>query len=192
MACTTNIKPKIKVRVRNVWYEPDLSPEGIYLCPMPQPPPVPKGVLWFTNLKPHERLFYHQTLNSVRKSKRFIATPEIPRDSLDFQLQARYDHSREVFPERVDTLLQRETCPYQRIEGCGPDSIVELATFRVLKNVKAVELPSSDQQDHPLKIGGMKEKISPHSVKLINSGVHTQLVNNGFSRQTGDGNFFRY
>ncbi|XP_053961319.1 protein CFAP276 [Anastrepha ludens] len=192
MSRNINIMPKMKIRIRNAWYEPDLSSEGIYLCPMPQPPPSPAGALWSTNLKPHERLFYHQTLNSVRQSKRFIATPQIPRDSLDFRLQARYDHSHEIFPEPVDTVLQRETCAYQRIDGDSQDNIVELKSFRVLQNVKTVQLPASDAQDHPLKIGGIKEKISPHSVKLINSGVHSQLVNNGFSRQTGDGNFFRY
>ncbi|XP_069963606.1 protein CFAP276 [Bactrocera oleae] len=191
MNCKSNKMATVKIRVRNVWYEPDLSTEGIYLCPMPQPPQAPAGALWFTNLKPYERLFYHQTLNSVRKSKRFLATPEIPSDSLDFQLQSRYDHSSEIFPERVDTLLQRETCACERTDDAA-DGTVELSTFRVLKNVKTVQLPAGDNQDHPLKIGGIKEKISPHSVKLINSGVHTQLVNNGFSRQTGDGNFFRY
>ncbi|XP_067626114.1 protein CFAP276 [Eurosta solidaginis] len=188
---------KVKIRVRNAWYEPDLTSEGIYLCPMPQPPPAPKGVLWFAHLKPFERLYYHQTLNSVRKSKRFMSTPDIPKDSLDFQLQARYDHSNEVFPDRVDVFLQRETCPYERVSNgtgaaCDATDCIELPSFRVLRNVKTVQVASGDSQDHPLKIGGIKEKISPHSVKLINSGVHKQLVNNGFSRQTGDGNFFRY
>ncbi|CAD6999826.1 uncharacterized protein C1orf194 homolog [Ceratitis capitata] len=191
MNCKNNQMSKVKVRVRNVWFEPDLSTEGIYLCPMPQPPQVPAGGLWFADLKPYERLFYHQTLNSVRKSKRFLATPEIPCDSLDFQLQSRYDHSREIFPERVDTLLQKETCPCQPTDDETGD-IMELTTFRVLKNVKTVQVSAGDKHKHPLKIGGIKEKISPHSVKLINSGVHNQLVNNGFSRQTGDGNFFRY
>lgn len=40
--------------------------------------------------------------------------------------------------------------------------------------------------------GGIQDKKSPHSVKLINSGPHSQLVNNGYSRQPADGNFFRY
>lgn len=46
--------------------------------------------------------------------------------------------------------------------------------------------------DHPVRIGGLVARNSPHSVKLINSAPHTHLTNPGYSRQTLDGNVFRY
>lgn len=194
------------LRVRNYSYAPYLEKEGRLICPLPAPPNIDPHREWYANLKPHERLFYHQTLASVRRCKRFIATSQIPKDALDFQLQSRYMHSREIFPELVDYVLQAETC------SAMP------TTFRVLRNTRDVKLEKPESIGHPLKIGkkylaeylifhdngvdlfcislflkgGTKEKISPHSVKLINSGPHTQLVNNGYSRQPADGNFFRY
>ncbi|KAL9924769.1 SR family splicing factor SC35 isoform 1-T2 [Glossina fuscipes fuscipes] len=195
-----NIRRTEMMRVRNYSYAPYLEREGEFACPMPKPPDLESRKEWYTGLKPYERLFYHQTLSSVRASKRFLPTNKIPKDSLDFRLQSRYIHSNEVFPERVDTVLQTETC------SKTPQ------TFRVLRNTKDILVDKPELIGHPLRIGtktdfrnlllfhrierfllgGMREKISPHSVKLINSGPHTQLVNNGYSRQTADGNFFRY
>lgn len=40
--------------------------------------------------------------------------------------------------------------------------------------------------------GGLKERISHNSVKLACSGQHTSLTNPGYSRQSGDGNYFYY
>ncbi|KAI8118674.1 hypothetical protein FF38_07087 [Lucilia cuprina] len=168
------------LRVRNHSYAPYLEREGRLICPMPKPNNIESNKTWHANLKAHERLYYHQTLASVRGCKRFMATTKIPKDSLDFQLQSRYVHSRDYFPEKVDFVLQVETC--QRFPQ----------TFRVLRNTRDIPLEQPELIGHPLKIGGLKEKLSPHSVKLINSGPHTQLVNNGYSRQPADGNFFRY
>lgn len=169
------------LRIRNYSYAPHLEREGRLICPVPSPPNVdPYNPNWYVNLKPHERLFYHQTLSSVRQCKRFVPTSKIPKDSLDFKLQSRYIHSREYFSEMVDYVLQVETC--QKVPN----------TFRVLRNTREIMVEPAEKMGHPLKIGGIKEKFSPHSVKLINSGPHTQLVNNGYSRQPADGNFFRY
>ncbi|XP_055920678.1 uncharacterized protein LOC129952218 [Eupeodes corollae] len=166
------------LKIRNTSYKPNLENEGQLIQPLPCPPPQKTKGIWFQELKPHERLFYHQTLNSVRKSIRYCANPNIPRDYLDFNLQSRYHHAEELFPEKVDTVLQRETICEE--------------TFRVLRNTKNVIVKNPDPLGHPLVISGIKEKISPHSVKLINSGHRTQLTNNGFSRQPADGNFFHY
>ncbi|KAH8378180.1 hypothetical protein KR093_009886, partial [Drosophila rubida] len=213
----------INQTAKNDSYEPDLRMEGTYICRMPQPPaPSKPGDSWHGHLKPHERLFYHQTMSSVRYSKRFRGNVNIPKDSLDLQLQSRYDHGRETFPDKIDVLMQRDTCPAmmswsaphgQREVG----AVSKLNLFRVLRNTRVVRVKMEDALGHPLSIGtrhkthqtiskdcdllyfplcplagGIKEKIHPSSVKLICSGVHTQLVNNGFSRQTSDGNFFRY
>lgn len=129
------------LRIRNYSYTPCLEREGRLICPMPTPPAVDPHQNWYTNLKPYERLFYHQTLSSVRFCKRFVATSKVPKDSLDFQLQSRYVHSRDYFPEKVDFVLQRETC--QKFPQ----------TFRVLRNTRDIELEKPEFMGHPLKIG---------------------------------------
>lgn len=48
------------------------------------------------------------------------------------------------------------------------------------------------QRTQTLLIGGVRGRVSPHSVKLINVGQHTPLTNPGYSRQTSDGNVFNY
>uniref|UniRef100_A0A1A9ZK83 Uncharacterized protein n=1 Tax=Glossina pallidipes TaxID=7398 RepID=A0A1A9ZK83_GLOPL len=52
------------IRVRNYSYAPYLEREGEFACPMPKPPDLESRKEWYTGLKPHERLFYHQTLSS--------------------------------------------------------------------------------------------------------------------------------
>jgi hypothetical protein len=78
-----------------------------------------------------------------------------------------------------DVALQNETVD----DRC---TVKRLKNTRDLSPVKVVLLK------HPLKLGGIAEKISPHNVKIMNSGPHTPLTNPGYSRQTGDGNFFNY
>lgn len=153
------------VIVKNDAHEPDLRREGTYICQFPQPPPPPKGIdKWAQVLPPHERLYYNQTMSSVRYSKRFRASPNIPKDSLDFQLQSRYDHGRETFPEKVDAVLQRDTivspCPssWQAEHGqkeVGSDTRMNL--FRVLRNTKVIQVHVEPALGHPLRIGKYNE-----------------------------------
>lgn len=128
-------------RVRNYSYAPHLGKEGQFICPMPKPPEVGENQVWHANLKPYERLFYHQTLCSARSSKRFLQTTLIPKDSLDLQLQSCYVHSKESFPTKVDVVLQVETC------SKFPD------TFRVLRNTEDIAIKELEVIGHPLKIG---------------------------------------
>lgn len=128
-------------RKRNYSFAPNLEREGILVCPLPQPPPVQKNEVWYANLKPYERLYYHQTLCSVRKSKRFVPTTLIPKDSLDLQLQSRYIHSAETFPDKVDMVMQVETCTKVP------------KTFRVLRNTVDTTIELPEEIGHPLKIG---------------------------------------
>ena len=85
-------------------------------------------------------------------------------------------------------------------------------TFRRLKNTRDVKIEPPIYLSHPLKkggkskilnivqisvffinfISGITERLSTHSVKLINSGPHSQITNHGFSRQNVDGNFYNY
>jgi Protein of unknown function (DUF3695) len=102
----------------------------------------------------------------------------VPTDSLDIRLCATYNHSGELFSDREDVVLQVETIGYN--------------TFRRLRNTKDVFVPAKVPLSHPLQKGGLSEKKSPHSVKLINVGQHLPLTNPGYSRQKGDGNIFNY
>lgn len=43
-----------------------------------------------------------------------------------------------------------------------------------------------------MKRGGVKERRSPFSVKLMNSGVHSSQTNPGYSRQPAGGAIFFY
>ncbi|KAI8435682.1 hypothetical protein MSG28_003941 [Choristoneura fumiferana] len=45
---------------------------------------------------------------------------------------------------------------------------------------------------HPMKRGGIKERKSPFSVQLMNSGVHSSQTNPGFSRKPAGGAIFFY
>ncbi|XP_016987862.1 protein C1orf194 [Drosophila rhopaloa] len=186
------------VQVKNVSWQPELQTEGTYVCSFPEPPPPEPHLnpgTWHGHLEPYQRLFYHQTMNSVRSSKRYRANPNVPKDTLDFSLQSRYDHTREAFPDKVDYVMQRETCraiSSWSASGAAKEIGAQFKSFRVLRNTRFIRRKQEDVLGHPLRIGGCKEKIHPHSVKLICSGVHNQLINNGFSRQTSDGNFFRY
>lgn len=129
------------------------------MCPFPEPP-QPEAHLnpgnWYGHLEPYQRLFYHQTMSSVRASKRFRANPTIPKDTLDFQLQARYDHTREAFPDKVDFVMQRDTC--QAVSswsapGAANEVGAQLKATRVMRNTRIVRRKQEDVLGHPLRIG---------------------------------------
>uniref|UniRef100_A0A1B0GL18 Uncharacterized protein n=1 Tax=Lutzomyia longipalpis TaxID=7200 RepID=A0A1B0GL18_LUTLO len=101
-----------------------------------------------------------------------------PKDALDMVLTSRYNHSDHLWHTKSEIHIQPETCGER--------------TFRRLRNSVDSPAPKTERLGHPLCIGGITERISPHSVKLIHSGPHTPLTNPGYSRQTSDGNFFNY
>ncbi|XP_037961097.1 uncharacterized protein LOC119690172 [Teleopsis dalmanni] len=171
----------MKKKVRNQNYLPQITNEGKFICPFPQPPVQQnRDAIWYKDLSPHDRLYYHQTLSTTRWSRCFKQTDKIPKDSLDFALLSTYNNLTEVFPKKVDTVMQPETCG-------------EKETFRKLRNTRQITVNYNMRFQHPLIIGGIThEKVEPNSVKLMISGPHVQLTNNGYSRQEGDGNPFRY
>ncbi|XP_068632178.1 protein CFAP276 [Battus philenor] len=158
-------------QVRNKKLLPDLTKEG-YLS---------KEIVLSTKEKhgvpAGSRLFSHHTLASVRKLS-FFHPFAIPDDSLDIVLASTYNHSDEHFADKEDLYLQPETI------GCE--------TWRKLRNTIAkppiAEIPSG----HPMKRGGITERKSPFSVKLMNSGVHSSQTNPGYSRQPAGGAIFFY
>ncbi|XP_059608230.1 uncharacterized protein LOC132256065 [Phlebotomus argentipes] len=162
---------------RNYSHLPDLEREGVFIKSLPQPPEA-DAKAWKEKLPPSKRVFFHQTLSSARHSAVFREFGNTPRDSLDMVLDSCYNHSDDLWHTKSQTHVQPETCGQ--------------TTFRRLRNSVDSPAPKSQPLSHPLCIGGITERISPHSVKLIHSGPHTPLTNPGYSRQTSDGNFFNY
>lgn len=195
---------------------PHVECEGIFVTELPKPPPFEKSKLWFDKLHPNERLYYYQTLSSTRRFANFLNIPwvsrveynfwfispyslnfsDIPKDSLDIVLASEYDHAKNFLFKRAQIFTQPET--------------LDKRTFRRLKNQKDIIIKPPVFLSHPkiqgfyltlsyisfklqyLLAGGVTERHSIHGVKLMNSGPHTQITNPGYSRQTGDGNFFNY
>lgn len=162
----------------NRFCHPFIEEEGCFLKPLPTPPNLNPYKFWHDGLSPHDRLYYHQTLNSARHYACFIKSPLVPDDATDLALLAQYDHGKEIFGDKVDVVLQHET--------------IGRKTFRRLRNTKDIKVVREDTLGHPLAIGGIKERISPFSVKMMNSGHHSALTNPGYSRQHSDGNYFNY
>lgn len=128
--------------------------------------PLPEAHLkpgtWHGHLEPYQRLFYHQTMNSVRSSKRYRANPNIPKDTLDFSLQSRYDHTREAFPDKVDYVMQRETCraiSSWSAPGAAKEIGSQLKSFRVLRNTRFIRRKQEDVLGHPLRIGKITKLV---------------------------------
>uniref|UniRef100_A0A023EH39 Uncharacterized protein n=1 Tax=Aedes albopictus TaxID=7160 RepID=A0A023EH39_AEDAL len=165
-------------RERNDDHIPNIDGEGCYMQELPAPPETHPSIRWSASLSPNERVFYHQTLSSARRAAKFVTTGPIPRDSLDINLASQYNHSDELFKGKNDVVMQEET--------------VGQTTFRRLRNTRDLSPEKIIPLKHPLQIGGLQEKASPNTVKLMNTGPHTPLTNPGYSRQSGDGNFFNY
>ncbi|XP_063619026.1 protein CFAP276 [Cydia splendana] len=156
-------------QVRNKKLLPDLRKEGV----------LTKEIILATKEK-HQgstgyRLFSHHTLASVRRMSYFHPF-HIPDDSLDIVLAATYNHTTERFADKEDLYLQPETI------GCD--------TWRRLRNTCDYHTPVV--LDHPLYRGGLTERRSPFSVKLMNSGVHSSQTNPGYSRKPAGGAIFFY
>ncbi|XP_049868859.1 protein CFAP276 [Pectinophora gossypiella] len=158
-------------QVRNKKLLPDLRKEGVLDKDIVLTTKEKHGCPWGS------RLFSHHTLASVRKLS-FFHPFHVPQDSLDIVLAATYNHSTERFADCEDLYLQPET------HGCD--------TWRRMRNTYDKAPPVFIPLGHPMKRGGIKERRSPHSVKLMNSGVHSSQTNPGYSRQAAGGAIFFY
>ncbi|XP_041978709.1 protein C1orf194 [Aricia agestis] len=160
-----------KKQVRNKGLLPQLEKEGT----------LDKEIVLSTREKlgvpVGSRLFSHHTLASYRKLS-FYHPFDLPQDSLDIILSATYNHSIESFPDKVDVNLQPDTV------GCE--------TWRKLRNTLDKTPPASIPMGHTMRRGGITERRSPFSVKLMNSGVHSSQTNPGYSRQPAGGAIFFY
>lgn len=158
-------------QVRNKTLLPDLRKEG----------ELSKDIILATQNKhvgsTGYRLYSHHTLASVRRLS-FYHPFKVPKDSLDLILATTYNQSTETFADKEDLHLQAETI------GCE--------TWRRLRNTFDKKPPTVIPMGHLMKHGGIKERNSPFSVKLMNSGVHSSQTNPGYSRQPAGGAIFFY
>ncbi|KAK2586508.1 hypothetical protein KPH14_011403 [Odynerus spinipes] len=188
--------------IRNPYPVPDVSREGFWT---PRGPVLGDKVLpdyrdWDLQLSPHERLFAHHTLNSIRKDSRLVR-PQVPNDALDLALSSVYIHNK-------DTLVPKTYVPMQP-ETLGRE------TWRVLKNEikiipKKPKLPIDQKRDvivsgnifemstkeralsHTMKCYRgpvIEQRNHPSSLKLAIEGPHLDQSNPGYSRKI-DGTFY--
>ena len=129
-------------RIRNIEYKPYIEEEGEFRKEVPVPYGLSKDKFWFDGLKPHTRLFFHQTLNSARRFAGFKHYSKIPKSSLDFVLSSQYHHADALFPDKCDIVLQHET--------------VGRKTFRRLRNTRDLSPERIIGIGHPLAIGKLK------------------------------------
>ncbi|XP_031627730.1 uncharacterized protein LOC116343666 [Contarinia nasturtii] len=122
----------------------------------------------------YTRLFERDTVNSLVRRN---CSKRMCQDSLDLVLSSVYNHEKDLFVSKFDTLLQLENAKYNPI-----------------KEKLYMEKLAAQRNDihHPLVMGGITERKSPHSIKLICCGQHTPTTNPGYSRQPLDGNIFKY
>ncbi|XP_011300550.1 uncharacterized protein [Fopius arisanus] len=106
---------------RNPYPIPDISTEGFWLS---DGPVFSKNRFegdrdWSAKLEPHERLFTHQTLTSIRRDHRLVR-PQVPDDALDLALSAAYVHSEDTMVPKMYVSMQPESLNWE--------------TWRVLRN----------------------------------------------------------
>lgn len=173
-------------QVRNLNYVPFIEHEGTFNKRLPQPPSRPKTTTgqqhhrWTDGLPAHERLNVHQTLNSSRRFAGFRADAAmIPQDALDRQLRSVYQHNVDLFAGRAE---------------CARSPEVDQQWQRRLRNTRDVAPQPPVGLGHPLRLGGVlqQRRGTPDGVRLMCSGHHATATNPGYSRQSGDGNFFNY
>lgn len=135
---------------RNVDHLPHISTEGTFRRPLPCPPIGDSNRRWFERVSPHDRLFYHQTLASARRSADFQPIFELPKDSLDLKMAAEYNHEQELFVSKSDVVLQAETLA----------NAYERQTFRRLRNSQDLKAKRIYALGHPLAVGN-NATVSP-------------------------------
>ncbi|XP_076288549.1 cilia- and flagella-associated protein 276 [Lasioglossum baleicum] len=172
--------------VRNPYPLPEIFREGEWIRqPVLGKKVFPQDRDWTANLKPHERLFAHHTLNSIRKDSR-LRRSKVPNDALDLTLTTIYVHNK-------DTLVPKVYVPMQ------PESLGR-KTWRVLKNKiekdKAPTFFDEDERDavstllkHCYRGPLPERRVHPSSVKLNITGPHSVQSNPGYSRKI-DGTFY--
>ncbi|KAL8583434.1 hypothetical protein ACOMHN_057890 [Nucella lapillus] len=124
---------------------------------------------------PWNRLNCKHTLSSSRHEV-YHFDPQAPRDNLDFNLTATYNHQKELLRNRNQTVFQRET--FEHDHG-----------GRKLKNREVIPPKKIPFLNHPITINTEPKMESVHSIKNAIESHHTQSTNKGYCRKP-DGGFF--
>jgi len=122
------------------------------------------------------RLSRSHTLSSIRREHAYF-DPQVPNDSLDFTIKARYNPWQFNAPKNV-TKVQAETV-------CDDHG-------RILKNRVKVIPPPFDPADPPLFVRSAVKKENPFSKegKQAIEGYYHPSTNPGYSRKP-NGNFYK-
>lgn len=124
-------------------------------------------LIWSKNLSPWERLHNHQTLASCRRHAKFHSFRNI-QCNLDIPLRSMYNHADEVFPHKLDFYFSPET--------------VGVLPFNS-DNSFLKEFKTSPRRGHPLKIGGISQRIHPDSIKTGMPSKNNSKSAPGYSRK---------
>lgn len=143
----------------------------------------------------HQRLFKQQTVNSSIRRLKSGQLPSV--DSLDSALLSVYNHETDLFNSKFEVYHQMKN---STVEDRPTSTVDDIHTNRQIyfhHPLKIGKLTNLNCLQHNsifvcFVIGGISEKKSPHSVKLICIGQHTPITNPGYSRQPVDGNIFNY
>ncbi|XP_022916244.1 protein CFAP276 [Onthophagus taurus] len=185
-------------RVRNRGPTPFIGSEGELVKPFPKVGKAAIGTAWSEGLSCFDRLYGCQTLCSARRYAHFHAFPNlIPKDVLDFRLQSAYNPDEELFSDKVDVVLQKETLnidTWRRLRNTRdikPERDAISAAAAVACHGKPIAYKKYNES-HPVFIGGIKERRHPSNIKLMNSGHHSPQTNAGYSRHDSDGSAYYY
>ncbi|XP_072375207.1 uncharacterized protein [Diabrotica undecimpunctata] len=197
------------VRIRNRACVPVLTTEGTFLKPIVDPKYLRKEVKC-EYLPTFQRMHAHQTLASARRFVGFEPFSDlIPKDQLDFVLNASFNQTTEIFPDMLDIYSQpetrgidtwrrlrntREVTPDREQQASVEDPGGEKKKREVGRRGRPhkVVIPFRYNFDHKVLIGGVVEKKHPSNIKLMNSSHHSSQTNPGYSRQDSDGTVFQY
>ena len=130
-------------------------------------------LFWATFLTPWERLHNHHTLASCRRHACFHPYFQF-HSCLDKSLRSMYVHSRECMPDKLDVYISPETAEVSPIKSGN--------TY-----LKVYKKPFP--RGHPLRIGGIAEKIHPDSVKLNLPSIYSSKSAPGYVRKI-DGSLY--
>ncbi|XP_071440041.1 cilia- and flagella-associated protein 276 [Hetaerina americana] len=125
---------------------------------------------WGRKLSPWERLHQHHTANSASQHTQLRRRKKGGGDALDFTLSSVYDHATYLFPNDEEIYRQEENLEQTEAE-------------------EAEEVVPPLHVSHEVIIGGVKERRSPHAVRLNLSSHHMSRTAGGYGRKV-DGSFY--
>uniref|UniRef100_UPI00398EA7A9 cilia- and flagella-associated protein 276 n=1 Tax=Pristiophorus japonicus TaxID=55135 RepID=UPI00398EA7A9 len=150
---------------------------------------------------PWNRLNAAATVASANKGI-YLHNPKAPKDSLDIQLNAVYNHSKEFLKHKNEIMLQKSSCEPDSACWLNRSDKSQEETFRkkmakdaVHKGICGCAPEKDDTGAHNLhqraspRLWISPKKLSIHSMEGAITSQHTAATNGGYSRKF-DGGFF--